>query len=344
MQYNVDEDKLGQKWPVEHKGPINDMLARCPSSGCESVDKTTLEFFKIAEAGLIDDSNVSEGGNWATDILREQDGWLITVPSQIAPGFYVLRHEIIALHNAPYTDGGAQNYPFCFNLEVTGSGTETPKGASPTTFYTTADPGIDISIWNPISKYVIPGPALMEGVEPVTQKVLQATSEGTIQTGGGSYEDGETSGDDQVTTRPSATKTAIAPVASSDDGEEEDSNDYKEDDGDSSINDDDSNEHSNDDDDDYNQGDSSNDDDDDVAVPVKHTTRFVTVTMTRDRAATSSTRVRGHRGGHRGGVADVATEPTAVAETEKANCDGREEKKRMVARRHARRVGHAKRH
>jgi hypothetical protein len=37
-----------------------------------------------------------------------------------------VRHEIIALHNA-YNEGGAQFYPGCHQLEVSGQGTQVPK-------------------------------------------------------------------------------------------------------------------------------------------------------------------------------------------------------------------------
>lgn len=40
-----------------------------------------------------------------------------TIPSDIASGSYVLRHEIIALHGAG-TEDGAQNYPQCKRFSV----------------------------------------------------------------------------------------------------------------------------------------------------------------------------------------------------------------------------------
>jgi cellulase len=36
--------------------------------------------------------------------------WNVKVPSSLAPGSYVLRHEIIGLHSAG-NPNGAQNYP-----------------------------------------------------------------------------------------------------------------------------------------------------------------------------------------------------------------------------------------
>ncbi|PYH40228.1 lytic polysaccharide monooxygenase auxiliary activity family 9 protein [Aspergillus saccharolyticus JOP 1030-1] len=144
-------------WPTDHHGPVITYLANCHGS-CADVDKATLEFFKIDAGGLIDDTDVP--GTWATDELIE-DGYSrnITIPSDIAPGYYVLRHEIIALHSAENLNG-AQNYPQCINLEVTGSETATPSGTLGEALYKETDPGIYVDIWNTLSTYTIPGPSL----------------------------------------------------------------------------------------------------------------------------------------------------------------------------------------
>jgi hypothetical protein len=49
-----------------------------------------------------------------------------TIPSCLKAGYYLVRHEIIALH-AAYSYPGAQFYPGCHQLNVTGSGTTTPS-------------------------------------------------------------------------------------------------------------------------------------------------------------------------------------------------------------------------
>lgn len=48
-----------------------------------------------------------------------------TIPSCLLAGFYLVRHEIIALH-ASYQYPGAQFYPGCHQLEVTGGGSVIP--------------------------------------------------------------------------------------------------------------------------------------------------------------------------------------------------------------------------
>ena len=112
-------------WPSSHHGPVISYLADCGDS-CETVDKTTLEFFKIDGVGLVDDTDVP--GTWGDDqLIANNNSWLVEIPPTLKAGYYVLRHEIIALHSAEEEDG-AQNYPQCFNLQVTGSGTAHPSG------------------------------------------------------------------------------------------------------------------------------------------------------------------------------------------------------------------------
>ena len=148
------------EWPESHHGPVITYMANC-NGDCSKVDKTTLKFFKIAEAGLIDDSNVP--GKWATDeLIANNNSATVTIPSAIAAGNYVLRHEIIGLHSAG-EENGAQNYPQCLNLKVTGGGSDAPDGVLGTALYKATDPGIKISIYTALDSYKIPGPALYTG-------------------------------------------------------------------------------------------------------------------------------------------------------------------------------------
>lgn len=141
-------------------GPVIDYLANC-NGDCSSVDKTALRFFKIDEAGILDGADQS--GTWATDkLISNNNSWAVTVPESIAPGNYVLRHEIIALHSAG-DQGGAQNYPQCLNLEVTGGRSEKPKGTPGMELYTPKDDGILFNIYQQIDEYPIPGPPVFSG-------------------------------------------------------------------------------------------------------------------------------------------------------------------------------------
>ena len=65
-----------------------------------------LKWFKVAEAGL-------SGSTWAVDTMIANGGWhYFTMPSCVAPGQYLMRVELIALHGAS-SPGGAQFYMEC---------------------------------------------------------------------------------------------------------------------------------------------------------------------------------------------------------------------------------------
>ncbi|KAK1780877.1 glycosyl hydrolase family 61-domain-containing protein [Copromyces sp. CBS 386.78] len=101
-------------WPQSHKGPVLSYLAPCSNTtdGCASVDKSKLSWAKIDDSSpVLLDEKGGPPGRWATDVLIAQNNtWLLGLPSDLEPGPYVLRHELIALHYANLKDG-AQNYP-----------------------------------------------------------------------------------------------------------------------------------------------------------------------------------------------------------------------------------------
>lgn len=165
-------------WPESHKGPMLDYLAPC-GDDCTTVDKTELQFTKIDEAGLVDATSSPQV--WASDeMISNNNTWVTTIPDSIAPGKYVLRHETIALHAAGESNG-AQAYPQCINLEVTGSGTNSlSSGTLGTELYTLTDPGILVNIYYPVlSSYEIPGPAVMAGGGSGTQPSASAPASGS---------------------------------------------------------------------------------------------------------------------------------------------------------------------
>ena len=80
------------------------------------------------------------------------------IPSCLKAGYYLVRHEIIALH-ASYTYPGAQWYPSCHQIQVTGSGTSTGP-SSKVSFpgaYKPTDPGITYDAYQ-ATTYTVPGP------------------------------------------------------------------------------------------------------------------------------------------------------------------------------------------
>ncbi|KAI9788645.1 MAG: hypothetical protein M1816_006791 [Peltula sp. TS41687] len=158
-------------WPASkghrdgHHGAVIDYLANC-NGPCEKANKNDLKFFKIDAEGMYEDATGVapwDPGYWAGDKLGENNKtWAVTIPLHVAPGNYVLRHEPINLQSAGKIDG-AQHYPQCFNLEITGSGTDRPAGVPATELYKNTDPGLSLNIYMPITSYHMPGPAMYTG-------------------------------------------------------------------------------------------------------------------------------------------------------------------------------------
>ncbi|OAX81846.1 hypothetical protein ACJ72_03811 [Emergomyces africanus] len=98
------------------------------------LDKTTLKFFKIQAAVLVDGSKTP--CKWASDdLIANNNTWKLTIPKTIAPGNY------------------------CFNLKITSGGTAQPQETAGTALSQSTHPGIKINIYDPFSGYKIPGPS-----------------------------------------------------------------------------------------------------------------------------------------------------------------------------------------
>jgi cellulase len=82
----------------------------------EDVSVNDVEFFKIDQA-----TYYPQTGLWGThDLIANNNTRTVTIPSDIKPGTYIVRHEIIALHhawieNAEKKTSGAQPYPLCLS-------------------------------------------------------------------------------------------------------------------------------------------------------------------------------------------------------------------------------------
>lgn len=142
-----------------HWGPVLAYLSKVEDSA--TADGSS-EFFKIYENTWkkAEGSSQGDGDYWGTKDLNYNCGKLsFDIPSDIAPGDYLLRAEAIALHAAS-SSGGAQHYVTCYQLTVTGDGTATPAGVKFPEAYSKTGPGLGFSIHAPLSEYPAPGPAL----------------------------------------------------------------------------------------------------------------------------------------------------------------------------------------
>jgi hypothetical protein len=147
---------------IFHPGPLQVYMSEATSGDVKTYDGSG-EWFKIYELSAeINSTAIS----WEDEYLQN---FTFPIPaatrtyelpatssyanSLIAAGQYLLRIEQIALHSAS-TEGGAQFYISCAQLDVTSSGTGTP---SPTIDlpggYNASDPGLLINIYWPIVSF-----------------------------------------------------------------------------------------------------------------------------------------------------------------------------------------------
>ncbi|KAJ3520957.1 hypothetical protein NMY22_g12515 [Coprinellus aureogranulatus] len=96
----------------------------------------------------------------------------VKVPAGLKSGYYLLRPELITLHEAEvaYTANpvrGVQIYTECIQIFVRGSRTVSlPKVVSFPGAYNYSDPGIVYNIYSPSGPYKPPGPAVWSGAAP----------------------------------------------------------------------------------------------------------------------------------------------------------------------------------
>jgi hypothetical protein len=116
-----------------YKCPSNTDFSSCSGDG--------QKWFKIDQEGLI--SPPLTGTNWGTGVIYAKLQWSSKVPASLAPGTYLVRHELIALH----TSNQPQFYAECAQVIVTGSGTAQPSGsylANIPGYASQSDPGITV--------------------------------------------------------------------------------------------------------------------------------------------------------------------------------------------------------
>ncbi|KAL2152112.1 hypothetical protein VTH82DRAFT_5296 [Thermothelomyces myriococcoides] len=133
------------QWGSSHSGPVMNYLAHCTNDDCKSFKGDSGNVWvKIEQLAY----NPSANPPWASDLLREQGAkWKVTIPSSLAPGEYLLRHEILGLHVAG-TVMGAQFYPSCTQIRVTeGGSTQLPEGIALPGAYDPQDEGILVELW-----------------------------------------------------------------------------------------------------------------------------------------------------------------------------------------------------
>ncbi|KAH7378823.1 glycosyl hydrolase family 61-domain-containing protein [Pyrenochaeta sp. MPI-SDFR-AT-0127] len=147
-------DEITFEWHHDSNSPSDDIIASShngPVIVYISKAGSSLSWTKIAEDGW-------DGKSWAVQKLIA--GSYTGKPGQhkaklpnLAPGDYILRPEIIALHEGN-RQGGAQFYMECIHIKVTGSGSVAlPAGVSFPGAYKATDAGVLFDLYNSFSSY-----------------------------------------------------------------------------------------------------------------------------------------------------------------------------------------------
>ncbi|EMD41283.1 glycoside hydrolase family 61 protein [Gelatoporia subvermispora B] len=145
----------GSDWP-HNVGPLMTYMASCGSTDCSNFNASGAKWFKVAQSG-----QKPGGSTWYQADIMQGDSYSVTLDQNLAPGGYLIRNEIISLQLAT-SQGGAEFYPACAQLNIGGSGNGQPQ--STVSFpgaYSDTDPGIFTpNVYNPGFVYQFPGPAL----------------------------------------------------------------------------------------------------------------------------------------------------------------------------------------
>lgn len=170
-------------WDCSHHGWTATWLAPC-NGDCKDVDKTSLEFFKIHESALIDyrEGRFSSGpsreqiGFWGTDAIfyENNNQQEVTIPSEIPSGNYVLRTEVVSIHNNGDVSQ-RQFWPQAFNIHVSGGddNAKVPEGKKGTELYSSEDELLQWDLyWHEAGKTFAdaPGPALASVASASTRR------------------------------------------------------------------------------------------------------------------------------------------------------------------------------
>lgn len=184
-----DKGPSGTEWP-HPEGPAIAYLASC-NGACSSFNPSNAKWFKIQEDGLDTSKSPIQSwidhlpwgkGLWIQNKIMLEGSWAhVKIPSNIADGEYLLKHDLISLHGAHSAAEGAQYYPSCIQIKITDGGSAKPAGIPATQLYTVND-GL-VNIYEPypggIESYKIPGPALYtsgNAADPVTTSAAPSTT------------------------------------------------------------------------------------------------------------------------------------------------------------------------
>ncbi|KAE8822360.1 hypothetical protein HRS9139_10381 [Pyrenophora teres f. teres] len=171
-------DNLTLDWHHDTRSDADDVIASShhgPSMVYMSPDPPTNEsFVKIWHEGKYQANPFPHPGRWSTtgNVAKHAGHMSVRVPAGLKPGFYLVRAEMVGLHEADVSFAqnprrGAQFYPDCVQIEVVGAG----MSSYPRVYCSTETAKPKTSTTPCVTDYVIPGPTVWSGAWPETTSI-----------------------------------------------------------------------------------------------------------------------------------------------------------------------------
>jgi cellulase len=145
-----------------HYGPVMVYLSKVDNAATAD---GSAGWYKIYEDSWAKNPSGQSGSDdfWGVKDMNKCCGRVdVPIPRDTPAGDYLLRAEVIALHTAG-SPNGAQLYMTCYQLTIDGSGNASPATVRFPGAYSAQDPGILFNMYQPVSSYKAPGPAVVSG-------------------------------------------------------------------------------------------------------------------------------------------------------------------------------------
>lgn len=205
----------GSPW-LHAKGPITLYIASCGGTTCDkfSADAATgATWFKFAEFGFKDQS----AGIWFQQDLQNGQPLNFQLPTSLQKGDYLLRAEIIALHNSP-----AEIYPSCTQIRFTGNAAAKNFVSSPSNgvqfpgAYSSGDAGFHFDVFTgPFGNYPFPGPTLSNIAPDASSDSGSSNNSSGSSSSNAPSSSGSATSDGNVNHAPANTASSSTPAATS---------------------------------------------------------------------------------------------------------------------------------
>ncbi|KAI0089732.1 glycosyl hydrolase family 61-domain-containing protein [Irpex rosettiformis] len=140
---------------IHHAGPVITYMTSCGSQSCDAFDATVdTKWFKVAQLGQLP----NDTGRWFQEGISSERTYVFQLPDQLAPGGYLIRHELISLQNA-VAPNGIEFYPMCLQVNVSSEGQQQPNTTVtfPAIYNSSTDGLIFDTYTPPVPAYPFPG-------------------------------------------------------------------------------------------------------------------------------------------------------------------------------------------